>query len=614
MTRFEDILEGLDVKAEHKSKFVEAYPALHEYAEANFKNTKKWKQTFLNKLNYLIYVLYVDGVVMYNWSDVVSLDEFSYDENPTDVALTISPNFLDIENVDWSYLVSRKFEKQLDLDGVSSSDAAVVVSASEEQPSPLTKGIEERESNESVKLNVTDDLAEQKDQTSNIREEGKQSACLTPTPKEDLFIATSKYPRVAGFHYKYGNVHVSLPQVPTKQSEVSCTTDVNGMTNKELLALFPNRFVRTRSPLMYEEKDGITLDPEFGLLIPVDGFTDSEVRDCVIRYPHIFKLKRVGPDGELISFYNHIEIDGELVDALEAWSFLPEAKVFDFDSMETRQEQMEFMKEYAIRRYLLERDVKHVVHKYPVVGDLPEFVTLFMPADMYVREGYGDPVDLAKKCVIARSDYLKSRNPRLGKNVTVKDCVFDSFCTRSICDRSCPQWAQMDYLMMRNSLTSSSRPFMMKTDALRKYVEAYERCEGVTGVLETSDTVRCAETMSYVAVCNAWSGSAMRVRAYHLLYSKYIQNVQDSWSGRKSDELEYTEIWAKSSNVLVVSDLDYVNFKDFQSQVLLQLLQDREREGKTTIVVSPRIDYLAGSGQLYSLLVSKLKRNSFTVD
>lgn len=633
--RFDDIIEQLPVDPQYKAKFVEAYPALHDYVTKNFRNTRRFKQNTLNKLNYMLFVLYSDNVIMYNWKDVVQAEEFSYEESRSEVSSVITPNFLDVEDVDWSCL------------SVADADARPVESVPLKSSRPALKseddGSSERskvgtfevkhtgEGPKTVSSGTSSDFKLKKAPTASsksfessakapeILEEdlepvSVQTEEFKPTPKEDLFIVTPKYPRVANFHYRYGNVHVSLPQVPTKQCEVSCTTDVNNMTSKQLLDLFPNRFVRTRSPLMYESKDGVTLDPDFGLLVPVDGFTDAEVRDCIIRYPHIFKLKRVAPDGSLISFYNHIEIDGELIDTLEAWSFLPEAKALDFDSMETRQEQVEFMKEYAIRRYLLERDVKGIKHKYPVVGELPEFVTLFMPADMYAKEGFKDPVELARTCVKARVSYLASRNPRIGNDVTVKDCVFDSYCTRTLCDRACPRWAQMDYLMMRNGLTSKSRPFMMKMSSLQKYVDLFEESEGSTVVVECNDPVKVAEALSYVAVCNSWNGSAMRVKAYHLLYSSYIQETQASWNGKKSDDLEYKEIWSRSSNVLVVSDLDYVNFKDFQSQTLLQLMQDREREGKTTFVVVPKLGSLAGSGKMYVLLTSKLRKLSRFLD
>lgn len=601
--RFEDIIEQLPVKPQYRSRFVEAYPYLHEYVVNNFRNSKKFKQVTLNKLNYLLYVLYTDNVVMYNWKEVVSEDEFYYEERPGVISDTIAPSFLDVDDVDWSSLVNSS--------NVTPSQESNVSKVSKVGTFEVKHVANTVKANEDkVQVNVNSE------EVDNFELEHVVHVNLeeAPTSKEDLFIVTPKYPRVAEYHYRYKNVHVSLPQVPTKQCEVSCTTDVNFMTSKQLLDLFPNTFIRTRSSFMYEKKEGITLDPDFGLLVPVDGYTDAEVRDCIIRYPHIFKLKRVGPDGNLISFYNHIEIDGELIDTLEAWSFLPEAKVLDFDSMSTRQEQLEFMKEYAIRRYLLERDVRGIKHKYPVVGELPEFVTLFMPADMYVNEGFKDPVELARTCVRSRVSYLASRNPRIGHEVTVNDCVFDAYCTKPLCDRSCPQWAQMDYLMMRNGLTSNSRPFKMKMDSLQKYIDLYEKSVGSTVSIETSDPIKCAEVLSYVAVCNSWNGCAMRVRAYHLLFSQYIQELQSSWNGKKTEELEYKGIWSKSSNVLVISDLDYVNFKDFQSRVLLQLMQDREREGKTTLVVTPNVGSLTGSGNMYNLLTNKLRSISRSLD
>lgn len=603
--KFEDLVEQMPVEASIRANYVKATSLLYAHVARTYRNRKSYKQSTVNKLNYLVFCLRKDSSIPYNWKDIVEDDNFCYDEDEKYVSRIVKHLFLDVENVDWSNLTSEVRDNIFPEPEVKVDRQSNV---------SMVGTFEVRHTNDST-LNIP--AKQQHDVVSpvsvHILEEPSVSERKL-TPKEDLFIVTPKYPRVADFHHRYGNIHVSLPQVPTRQCEVSCTTDVNCMTDSQLLNLFPNNFIRTRSSVMYKPKDGITLDPHFGLLIPVDGFTDAEVRDCIIRYPHIFKLKRVGPDGDVTSFYSHIEIDGELVDTMEAWSFLPEARLFDFDSMSTRQEQLEFMKEYAIRRYLLERDVKGVVHKYPVVGDLPEFVTLFMPSDMYSAEGFKDVVQLARKCVQARVDYIRSRNPRLNNEVTVTDCVFDSFCTKSLCDRSCPQWAQMDYLMMRNGLTSSSRPFKMKMDSLQKYIDLYEAVQGSSCAVVCSDPVKSSEVMSYVSVCNNWNGSAMRVRSYHLLFSKYIQSVQAGWNGKKSDETDYMDIWSKSSNVLVVSDVDYVNFKDFQSQALLQLMQDREREGKTTIIFCPKLDSLSGSGKLFNLLVSKLRNISRTVE
>ena len=69
------------------------------------------------------------------------------------------------------------------------------------------------------------------------------------------------------------------------------------------------------------------------------------------------------------------------------------------------------MKEYVVRRYLLERDISNVQHRYPLWGSLDPFLTLFMPPDEYIKYGYTDIIDLARKCVESRVSYRKSRNP-----------------------------------------------------------------------------------------------------------------------------------------------------------------------------------------------------------
>ena len=81
-----------------------------------------------------------------------------------------------------------------------------------------------------------------------------------------------------------------------------------------------------------------------------------------------------------------------------------------------------------------------------------------------------------------------------------------------------------------------------------------------------------------------------------------------------NEDAQYAELWSKSCNVLVISGIDYVNFKDFQSQKLLQLLQDRERKRKATIIVSPKVENIMGGGKMYDLLLSKLRSNLVTID
>lgn len=610
--RFCDIVETFPVRRPVKALFDTAFLALYSNVEETFRNTRQYKQSTVSKVNYLLYVLYTDKRVPYGWEEIVQDPDFSCPVTGRDLLGTLRNDMLSLSDVTWEGLVDHT---QTDVSSGCTTSNNVDTDNYETSSMVGSFKVVHTGDPKSVDTVSTEQaVTEVKSRTDVPHSNVPLTQHKEPTPKEDLFIVTPKYPRVGDVDSRYGNVHVSLPRVPLRQSEVSCTTDPDKLTNSELLNLYPNRLVQTRSPLMYEPKENITLDPDFGLLVPVDGFTDAQVRDCIIRYPHIFKLKRIGPDGVPQSFYSHIEIDGELVDTLEAWSFLPEAKLFDFDSMETRQEQIEFMKEYAIRRYLLERDVKGIKHKYEVVGDLPEFVTLFMPASMYRREGYGDSVELARQCVRARVQYLVSRNPRIGKSVTVESCPFDSYCTLPLCDRSCPRWAQVDYLLMRNGLSLNSRPFKTKLSVLEKYDELYQNRVGRSTVVTTSDTNKCAESLSYVSVFNNWDKSAMRVKCYHLVFSRYVDALQASWSSSKSDELQYEELWVKSCNVLVVSGIDYVNFKDFQCQLLLQLLQDREREGKTTFVVSPKVEKLSGSGGMFNLLVDKFKHISRPLD
>lgn len=644
--KISDIAEKVPVPGNILQKFEVYYHDLYMWICDNFENRERFKKNATYKINLLMYYLFTDGTVPYNWNTLMTTPNLSCSVNSSDIRRVITKCMLAPSNIDWSECMDSSYS--FELANAASDKSSEVVSSASKVPRESTQSKRsytfsaktdtgEKYSGQVKSANSNADSATSSstiaDKDKSVMQEDASNVCddddeyevasslqpvVNATPKEDLFITIPKYPKVADISSSLpNNIRVSLPLVPSKQSEISATTDVNSMSEEDLLNLFPNTFIRTRSPLMYKPRQGITLDPDYGLLIPVEGFTDAQVRDSIIRYPHIFQLARQMEDGTFTSFYNDIEIDGELVNILKVWKYLPEAKIIDIDSLNSTSEQIEFIKEYAIRRYILERDIAGVKHKFDVRGSLPEFLTLFMPASMYKKEGYGDSFDIAKKCVSARVSYLRTRNPRLvGETPTVSDCMFSPYCCATLCDRSCPKWAQTDYLLMRNGLSYSSRPFRMKQSSLDKYISVYEKaCSCGSAVTVTcKDAVKVAEVMSYIAVCNTWQGSAMRVKCYHLLYSQYLESVQSSFGGRMNEDAQYAELWSKSCNVLVISGIDYVNFKDFQSQKLLQLLQDRERKRKATIIVSPKVENIMGGGKMYDLLLSKLRSNLVTID
>ena len=99
-----------------------------------------------------------------------------------------------------------------------------------------------------------------------------------------------------------------------------------------------------------------------------------------------------------------MEIDGELVDTLSVWDSLEIAKWIP--------KNVEFIKEYIVRKYLLDIEYKGAEFKYPIYGTLDPYLTLFMPAEDYMRRGF-DAIDLAKQCVKSRVSYKQSRSPVL---------------------------------------------------------------------------------------------------------------------------------------------------------------------------------------------------------
>jgi len=62
--------------------------------------------------------------------------------------------------------------------------------------------------------------------------------------------------------------------------------------------------------------------------------------------------------------------------------------------------------------------------------------------------------------------------------------------------------------------------------------------------------------------------------------------------------------------LLIISNIDFVNFKDFQCQTLLSLLQSRDKAEFGTIIVSPQTQSLVGSGLFFNRLQETLGRTT----
>ena len=206
-------------------------------------------------------------------------------------------------------------------------------------------------------------------------------------------------------------IYYSLPEIPTVQQEISVTTDISMMTSSELLNLFPNSILYTRDKELYYRVSGIEYDDTFGCILPIDGFTKDQILDNIIKYPLLefsSVLVRSGWNKKEnkrihIPFWKKIEINGELYSIKDVWNDLPDTKNIP--------EIKPFISDYVMRRYLLERDILGIDHKYKLFGDFDEFNTLVMPIDEYIKRGYDNPEDIASRCVNARVAIKRSRNP-----------------------------------------------------------------------------------------------------------------------------------------------------------------------------------------------------------
>lgn len=365
--KFTQITDKLNYPARCKGKLSTLHSGVITYVMDNFQNKGSYKSQVTSLLNTLSYYIIENDSLPSDWSIKSPFDNL--DILPQDVCedrLKRDKLFLRARDIEWDVQVKEK---------VSTKDVAPI----EEKKKII---------------------------------ENKSAQKLEPTPKENLYIRPPMIPQFdvsKPWLQQVANnvpyiIYTSLPEIPTQQCQISVTTDINKMTTADCMKLYPNCFIKTRPAIMYTQHSGLTLDEDVGILIPIIGFSPSQIKDNIIKYPHWFKLTRMVED-KLVSFYLHIEINGKLYDTLEVWDSIPESKQIPRNA--------EFIKEYVVRRYLLERDLNKVEHNYPLFGSFDPFLTLFTTPTNYQNMGYIDVAEYAKKCVQARVNYKRTRNPIL---------------------------------------------------------------------------------------------------------------------------------------------------------------------------------------------------------
>lgn len=188
------------------------------------------------------------------------------------------------------------------------------------------------------------------------------------------------------------------------------------------------------------------------------------------------------------------------------------------------------------------------------------------------------------------------------------DCIFTGFCVNGECDKACPDYVESSYLLERNNISLKSNVFHADPKLLQKYSTIVNNSEGRLTTVIANNTNEAAELLTYCGICKYWKHSRLHMVVYNLRFSQYLDNIQKSWNTKgMAEDTEYTKIWSESAKLLIISNIDYVNFKEFQCTTLLSLIQNRDAKGLSTIVVSPQIKALAGDGNFFSQM-----KNIFT--
>lgn len=189
----------------------------------------------------------------------------------------------------------------------------------------------------------------------------------------------------------------------------------------------------------------------------------------------------------------------------------------------------------------------------------------------------------------------------------MNNCIFSAHCMSDICDKACPALVETSYLLERNGINIDNPVFHSNPEDLLKATEQLHCASGKVCTVISDDTIKKSTLLTYCAICENWQGNRLHCNVYHLKFSNHLDLIQQSWSMKDIPELlEYEQIWVSTAKILIISNIDFVQFKDFQAQTLLNIIHNRISNNLTTVIVCPKLASLIGNGPFFQKLKSLL--------
>lgn len=375
---FTEIPDRLKYNSRYQAQLSVLHANMIDKISRIYIGTSSQRTKILQALNYISYKLYVDGSIPGDWSIENPLENIYYIDD-SKLKSVLGSAFISPSSIKWNLEPVLRSGPSVDEPVVDSEKRVETENKQSDKPVLFKVG-------------------------STIPSSSLSDISLSgPTiPQIDINKIWARA-KIDGTTYC---IYYSLPQIPSKQNEISLTTDASIMSDMDLIKLYPSTVLQPRDISMYTPIDGLDFNSDLGVLFEISGFSKEDIIKNVIEYPQIFSICRLGKSAgveKFVAFGKYIEIDGKLELTSSIWNDLSDTKYLPKTAA--------FMQEYVVRRYILERDVKKIKHKYDLFGTLNKHLSLILPVNEYQKYGYSNLVEVARQCVESRISYIQSRNP-----------------------------------------------------------------------------------------------------------------------------------------------------------------------------------------------------------
>lgn len=194
----------------------------------------------------------------------------------------------------------------------------------------------------------------------------------------------------------------------------------------------------------------------------------------------------------------------------------------------------------------------------------------------------------------------------------MQNCFYKNKCTRAICSKTCKLFIEGSQQMLGADISPKSLVCRQVPRSIYDSVlEKLKSSSGNPKVWQCKKPQTGANIAKYICAYLLRSKNAGVQQVFGIDFYSFVSTVKSSWSDRSlSDAVAEYRRQIKQAKALIIHNFDFVVFGDAECQEMMQIINERSKEGKITLIVCGNIEEINGRSVLLNRLKDELRERA----